>query len=684
MAAGGKPDGAASDSRKNEPLKRGPGFSTNTGHTMKFSRLREAAGKAATAVKEKAELTALETITLPDLYRQIGVWLAKHTKLPADLLNHVASIRDLERDQAAARAAEPDGSGDSLAAKAKQLAGKAAQAARDAAFGARIRSAYTTMGKHAFEKYGEKVVPAEIREPLRNAIDKQNQLRSSGEAAQVPSATASESGTAPKPAAIERPQVVATKPLADPRPAKKRRFMISAFAGVLAVVAALGLAFKYVPLLMPEQRSKQHAVDSAESSTASADSGSVSTQGFKRPEVAFQAMFPVSFPRLEEYRECRTLVLGNGNVLTASDSNPNDLEFEVTVRSRQGKVIAQGTVEGIFRSSDVSAVERAVYACGASRAAIRTSRGGSDIRFVMLDANGKKLWETDAFETVKCAVPFGDGGLLVAGDLLVPLKPGERISPFWGAGWIYYWTPEGKRLWGHEGGGPFRRELVEGSPNRGFYERFNDGRAVVAENGNIAFNLSYVANQVPRPDKSRAVVSLSPTGEVLAEIVEGEGVEPPQLLGVLSDGGILTQDKTNQETVVLHGTDGREVARFSIGECLVAKSARKNGDVFLSSSGGVVRRVARDGSDVWRFSCSKDLPAPEWKFTPAALIEASAGAGLLCDNDAAVYLDSQGRLRKCCRWKEHGYRERPRLVDEHYVVWPSKDGSFVVGDVRKW
>jgi len=157
-----------------------------------------------------------------------------------------------------------------------------------------------------------------------------------------------------------------------------------------------------------------------------------------------------------------------------------------------------------------------------------------------------------------------------------------------------------------------------------------------------------------------------------------------QLRGVLTDGVIVTQDPTNKETVVFHGAGGREVGRCAIGDCVVAKSARGSDDVFLFTSGGVVRRVARDGSERWRFRGKQDLAASGWEFFPSELIELPDGAVVLCDINAAVYLDPKGSVRKFCRWPNWAMRERPRLVNDRYLVWASGDGSFAVGDVRKW
>jgi hypothetical protein len=133
-------------------------------------------GKAAALAKKRAELAALNNVALPRVYQQIGRRIAGLAKLPPDLAGHVERIRQLEATvgPSSLDTSTVDDSG--FAAKAKQLAHKAAKATSDAATTLKINSAYATLGREAVLKYGEKAAPKEMTAELSALNAKQEAL----------------------------------------------------------------------------------------------------------------------------------------------------------------------------------------------------------------------------------------------------------------------------------------------------------------------------------------------------------------------------------------------------------------------------------------------------------------------------------------------------------------------------
>lgn len=120
-------------------------------------------GTAASLAKKKAELAALNNVTLPRVYQSIGRKIAGLAKLPPALAEQVTRIRQLEAAVAAGPVDSPATGESGFAAKAKQLAQKAAKATADAATGIQITSAYMTLGREAVRQFGEKAVPKEYK-----------------------------------------------------------------------------------------------------------------------------------------------------------------------------------------------------------------------------------------------------------------------------------------------------------------------------------------------------------------------------------------------------------------------------------------------------------------------------------------------------------------------------------------
>lgn len=119
-------------------------------------------GTAASLAKKKAELAALNNVSLPRVYQAIGRKIAGLAKLPPALAEHVTRIRQLEAAIAANPIESSGGADGGFAAKAKQFAQKAAKATADAASGIQITSAYTTLGREAVRMFGDKAVPKEL------------------------------------------------------------------------------------------------------------------------------------------------------------------------------------------------------------------------------------------------------------------------------------------------------------------------------------------------------------------------------------------------------------------------------------------------------------------------------------------------------------------------------------------
>lgn len=133
-------------------------------------------GTTATLAKKKAELAALNNVTLPRVYQQIGKRIAGLPRLPPALASHVERIRQLEAAMAVSPAESGTGSEGGLAAKAKQLAQKAAKATSDAASSLQINSAYTTLGREAVLKYGDQAIPKDMAAELGLLSAKQKEL----------------------------------------------------------------------------------------------------------------------------------------------------------------------------------------------------------------------------------------------------------------------------------------------------------------------------------------------------------------------------------------------------------------------------------------------------------------------------------------------------------------------------
>ncbi len=131
-------------------------------------------GTAASLAKKKAELAALNNVTLPRVYQSIGRKIASLAKLPPALAEHVTRIRQLEAAIAAGPVDSSASAEGGFAAKAKQLAQKAAKATADAATGIQINSAYTTLGREAVRQFGEKAIPKELTAEL-SALNAQQQ-----------------------------------------------------------------------------------------------------------------------------------------------------------------------------------------------------------------------------------------------------------------------------------------------------------------------------------------------------------------------------------------------------------------------------------------------------------------------------------------------------------------------------
>jgi hypothetical protein len=119
-------------------------------------------GTAASLAKKKAELAALNNVTLPRLHQSIGRRIAGIAKLPPALAEQVTRIRQLEAAIAAGPVDSAASGEGGFAAKAKRLAQKAAKATADAATGIQITSAYATLGREAVRQFGEKAVPKEL------------------------------------------------------------------------------------------------------------------------------------------------------------------------------------------------------------------------------------------------------------------------------------------------------------------------------------------------------------------------------------------------------------------------------------------------------------------------------------------------------------------------------------------
>lgn len=135
---------------------------------------------SAQLAKKQAELTTLNSVTLPRLYHAIGKRLVGSPNLPPDLVPHREKIRELEA-AIATKPEEPKSEPASgFAAKAKQLAqqaaSKTAKATADAAATVKIQAAYVTLGKQAIEKYGPKALPQDLREQYDSAMHKQADL----------------------------------------------------------------------------------------------------------------------------------------------------------------------------------------------------------------------------------------------------------------------------------------------------------------------------------------------------------------------------------------------------------------------------------------------------------------------------------------------------------------------------
>ncbi len=133
-------------------------------------------GTAAALAKKKAELAALNNVALPRVYQQIGRRIAGLAKLPPDLAGHVERIRQLEATVGPSSLNADTAEDSGFAAKAKQLAQKAAKATSDAATILKINSAYATLGREAVMKYGEKAAPKEMTAELSALNVKQEAL----------------------------------------------------------------------------------------------------------------------------------------------------------------------------------------------------------------------------------------------------------------------------------------------------------------------------------------------------------------------------------------------------------------------------------------------------------------------------------------------------------------------------
>lgn len=133
-------------------------------------------GTAATIAKKQAELAAINNVALPRLYQQIGRRIAGLAKLPPVLTSHVERIRQLEASISAASPDVATASETGFAAKAKQLAQKAAKATSDAAASMQLNAAYAALGREAVTKFGEKAVPKELASELASLTAKQQEL----------------------------------------------------------------------------------------------------------------------------------------------------------------------------------------------------------------------------------------------------------------------------------------------------------------------------------------------------------------------------------------------------------------------------------------------------------------------------------------------------------------------------
>lgn len=133
-------------------------------------------GTAAAIAKKQAELASVNNVALPRLHQQIGRRIVGLAKLPPVLTSHVERIRQLEASIAAAPPDVVTASETGFAAKAKQLAQKAAKATSDAAASMQLNAAYAALGREAVVKFGEKAVPKELAAELASLTAKQQEL----------------------------------------------------------------------------------------------------------------------------------------------------------------------------------------------------------------------------------------------------------------------------------------------------------------------------------------------------------------------------------------------------------------------------------------------------------------------------------------------------------------------------
>lgn len=124
-------------------------------------------GNAARLTQKQAALTTLNTVTFPRLYHAIGKRLVAVDKLPPDLEKHRSTIRDMEAALSQQADDVETGVTTGLAAKAKVLAQqavkKASKISADTSTHMHLLAAYAAMGKDAVLKYGDKVIPQNLK-----------------------------------------------------------------------------------------------------------------------------------------------------------------------------------------------------------------------------------------------------------------------------------------------------------------------------------------------------------------------------------------------------------------------------------------------------------------------------------------------------------------------------------------
>jgi hypothetical protein len=141
-------------------------------------------GAAAQLGQKQAALANLNNVTLTKIYHAIGKRILGHPNLPPDLVPHRDKIRSLEAGIAGAPdvASTKDEPASGFAGQAKvfaqQAAKKTAKAAADATASVKIQTALVALGKDAVEKYGDDVVPPDLRSQLAEVYATRAQLES--------------------------------------------------------------------------------------------------------------------------------------------------------------------------------------------------------------------------------------------------------------------------------------------------------------------------------------------------------------------------------------------------------------------------------------------------------------------------------------------------------------------------